>query len=240
MTIQMATDLINHYEARNRVMVDPTMNLWARARALTAVDIAAALPAQSSKPSLSFGNIVTGGIAAGLGATVASGLGSLMGISGAAHQTITSMGGGLAGLIGSGIVQPTMFSKESAMHHDHQTYAAKLGFVTEAAHNGLLERSAAHIKLGGVPVDASVLTAPIAAVTGPLHRAGEGIGTLIGGLTGADDVDVDVAKLDAERADLEDRLAQLREQRHSSQLAALLARRNDSKVNRRTSFLSTA
>lgn len=220
MSLQDAADLISVSRAEQDVIHDPTLNMWDKARALTAIQDAAA--AQPQHPSLiTTGDLARGAVGAGIGYGVGTLMGKLFGVAPTTMSTFKNMGMGLGTLVNTGMLK---MNKSAQERRD----AWRLGFMKAALDLDLIKRFE---KTGGfgdvvVPITPEYLTAPIKAVSGLGHQAAINAGALTGQMLNEGPADVDVARMRLEKRELEDTEQNLLRQRRQSMIKKVLDQRN--------------
>jgi hypothetical protein len=193
-------------------------------------------PAQQPK-QLTFGDILHGAIGAALGAGVARGASSALGLSDRFSDKLETIGLGLGAAMNTGYIKSAAEAEASlAKQLDRldelepkvaaaRVDAFRLGFVRGLQDAGYFEKGAAVIPLPIVTLDAANMLSVPRSIGKAITSGGEVVGTGLGVADSLDETDEEVSKINVERAILEDRLEQLKADRRNAALKDILAKR---------------
>ncbi len=217
MTLSDAANMVTIDQGEKAILGDPSLSIWGKARALSALEQAAA-QAPERHGLIDTGDVVRGAIGAGVGYGAAHLLGSFLGASPSTLKTVQRLGMGLGTLINTGL----LMNKNSSDHElQCRKDAFRLGFAKGVMDLGLLKTSGI---VGTVPI-ADVIRAPIELgtnITGSLATMGGG---LAGHLMGEDSDDVELTNMGIQQRQLESKAQDLEGQRRSATIKRILDKR---------------
>jgi hypothetical protein len=220
MSLQDAANLVTVQNGERAILNDPSLSDYGRTKALMALHQAAAYkPPQT--PFLTPGDIIKGGIGAGLGYGASTILGSMLGVTPSTLTTFQRLGMGLGTLLNTGLIMnKTSSAQEMKERHD----AFRLGFVKAALDLGLLKESGF---VAALPITEAI-KAPVDLGMGLASSAASTGGALMGQMFGEDSSDANVTQMAIQQRQLEAKANQLQ----SGRKAALLKRVLDKRLGR--------
>lgn len=231
MTVSDANALIDYHAGRRRLMEDPTLNDWAKARALVAVDKALNLapPQTGMKLQITPGGIVRGAIGAGLGSWAGKLIGGFLSSDPHTQTRFQDMGMGIGTMALTGHAEFGMGKQGAANMLKHARAAAKIGFLQALVERDALVGERAK-KVAAVIIDPEAVTAPFAAAKGLAATVTGGTGAGLASMVNPDETDEDILKMNAEREALKQQIRQLSVQDHNALIGKLLRARRDKKA----------
>ncbi len=204
-------------QAQKSIIGDSSMNLFEKARAMSALQATAARP--PSAEGYTIGDVVKGGIAAGLGVGAASMISHFMGLSEGTATALKTVGGGLGAAFSFGKKADDMERSEEDLRHGF-----RIGFLKAAAHDGYFAKTAGAF-VTTLPLGPSLLTEPLNLAESAGSTAAQTGGALLGTLTGSNEADRDAAKMDLQTRQLQRQADMLDRLRKHTALVQLLGRR---------------
>lgn len=198
-------------EARDRIQSDPTLSLYERSRLLDQMETVR----QDSRGKIPFGSMAKtlydGGMPAG-----AAFLGSrLLGLPKPVQAGLAATGFGLGTLWSRGM------QKLSSSESEAQEHAFRLGFLQAAKEAGYFEKDAA----AAIMVDPSNVFAPVGAARDAGKGFISGAGSIAGAAVAPTLKEEEIAKLEAEEAELLSKLKRLQRKHDQRQLQQILRSR---------------
>jgi hypothetical protein len=220
MSLQDAHALYSTWKAQRDIIDDPSLTVFGKAKAMSAIQNAASFR-EEPKPLLSMGDIVKGGIGAGMGYGISTLAAKWLGVSAATKSTMQNLGMGLGTILNIGN-QWSHMKKGSAMDEDERRAAFRMGFLKGAADAGYFKGAAVNAVL---PLSTETLAGPINFITDANATLADTGGALLGAMTGPEEADKDVTRMDMERQDLERQRRVLEAKRNNSILSRVLQAR---------------
>jgi hypothetical protein len=241
MTMESAAAMIAVSDAKDRVFMDPSLNLWDKVKSIEIIDRAAAQQ-PASKPWITPTQVMQGAIGAGVGLGIGAIAARWLGVSDSTASTMKTFGAGLGTLLNmkTGTEAAKMKPAELiklAIERDVRN-AVRLGFLEGARASGLIDHEGfcktGHVKeAASFLVDPTLITAPIKGITAASSGIYGGAGTMMGHVLGEDDADEDIERTMVEKRLLEQKADQLKSQRTNRILSAILAKRTAPKHSTR-------
>ncbi len=217
MTLSDAANMVTIQQGQDQILRDPSLSIWGKAQALTALQNAAAAQPESHG-WLSADDIARGAVGAGIGYGVGTIMGRMLSASPSTLKTVQRLGLGLGTLINTGaIMNKNSADNELQARHD----AFRLGFVKAALDLGLIKSSGV---VGTVPLT-EIIKAPIDLGTnlaGSLSTMGGG---LAGHIMGDDDSDVELTQMGMQQRQLESKAKDLESTRRMAAIKRVLDKR---------------
>jgi hypothetical protein len=225
MSFQDAANLVTVQEGQSRILADPSLSVFDKARALEAIERAAVTTPQS-QGLLSTGDLVRGAIGAGVGYGAATLFGSLLTSNPDTLTMAQRLGMGLGTLINTGL----LMNKTSQLNPTDQARvdAFRLGFCKAALDLGLLREPELGEKLAGIVGNVPLIEAiktPVDVLSGLSGTAATTSGALLGHMTGDTSDDVDLTNMALKQRELENRADMIENNRRSTLLKKVLDRR---------------
>ncbi len=203
-------------KAEQEILGDQTLNMWGKMRALTAIQNAAAKPANQGGPSITAGDIARGAIGAGIGYGAAVLMGKLLGVSDKTKTVFKGLGMGLGTLLNMG----NPMNKRSSDDQE-QVHAFRLGFMKAALEVGMI-KEAIHPVL---PIGPEMITGPVNTGLQWGASTAANTGGILGHLVGADETDLAVERMQLEQRELESQESSLKAARRAAALKRVLGKR---------------
>lgn len=229
MTIQDAAAMVTVQQAQDRIMQDPTLNLWGKVKSLESINRAARATPQR-QPWVTPGSVVRGAIGAGVGYRLGDVIGRYLGLEESTAQDMRRVGLGLGTLFNAEVGKMKTASSPASDEETDIRNAVMLGFLKGARETGLLDNprycaTGLTKKVAYVAVTPDVFTAPVRTSARAASGAAATAGSLGAHVLGEDAADVDVQRMLLEKRKLEMEADRLRAQRQNRVLQRVLQRR---------------
>ena len=190
-------------DTRDRVAEDPNRTFYQKVRDLGPLGTALRENEDDDKKQTTFGDILRGAIAAGLGYGLGKGVGSTMGLSDSTTDSLAVTGamlGGLMGITKSGCTKEEKF---------------RVGFLKSAIDKGYFKEAF----IGGLLLD------PIIGLSSAGQRIGESAGSVMGATDAPSESDTAIVRDKVETELLRQELERVQSARRTSLLKQVLAKR---------------
>lgn len=222
MTFQDAADWSQAQEGRDRIMNDPNLGLLEKSRRLAQWSLHADRPAPEPR-QWSLGDVLHGAMGAAMGAGVARGISSAVGLNSRLADKLETAAMGLGAAMNTGVIKMSDDRVSRMRKHAFRLGAVK-GLLA-AGYFGSQAKAAAVIPLPMISLDPAALFELPRGIARATTSAGTVGGTAVGLANAVDEDEEEIARLQAERALLEDQIERVRGERRNRVMRRLLEAR---------------
>jgi hypothetical protein len=215
MSIDSAVARFSLQKAEKDIMADPSLSLWGKAKAMSALQNEANTP---DKRTIGLADVVKGAVGAGIGYGVGTLMGKMFGVSQGTLSTFRNLGMGLGTLMNTGVLE--MRKSGSDNTEQERRDAFRYGFAKGAVQKGLFSKKATLVANLH-----DVIGAPINAGIGLGNTLATNTGVLANQMAGMDQTDQDVTNMLLEQRELEQAGDRLESQRRARALKLILDKR---------------